>query len=85
MEVLAAIRESSDRFTQPDDEYGYGIPDFNLAHVLLNYQPGYHPENVNMITFPNPFSTDFYILFSLPRWMNLDVSLIDLSGQGGIS
>ena len=58
MEVLAAIKESSDRFTQPDDDYGYGIPDFSLAHVLLKKQVSGSPAGLNIIAFPNPFRSE---------------------------
>lgn len=34
-EIRGAIIASSDRFTSPDDAYGYGIPDFWEAHRLL--------------------------------------------------
>jgi serine protease AprX len=81
MEILTAIRESSDRFTQPDAEYGYGIPDFNMAHFLLNYHAIGSPEDVNIIAFPNPFSNSFYIVFTSPVDDPVDLSLIDLSGR----
>ncbi len=81
MEVLNAIRESSDRFTQPDADYGYGIPDFNLAHVLLNRLEEGFPENESIIAFPNPFGVEFYIVFPSPVDDPVDVSMIDLAGR----
>lgn len=35
MEIIQAIRLSADQYTQPDDEYGYGIPDAVKADSLL--------------------------------------------------
>jgi subtilisin family serine protease len=81
MELLAAIRESSDRFTNPEAEYGYGIPDFNLAHVLLNLLERGSLEKECISAFPNPFSNEFYIVFPAPVDDPVDVSLIDLSGR----
>jgi len=81
MELLHAICESADRFTQPDDDYGYGIPDFNLANILLqiNKEDGIVTEPVTV--FPNPFSNELYILFKSPVDEPVDISLYDLSGN----
>ncbi|MCF6365298.1 MAG: S8 family serine peptidase [Bacteroidales bacterium] len=35
MEIIDALHKSSDRFTNPDADYGYGIPDFNKADLYL--------------------------------------------------
>jgi len=35
MDILNVIKESADRYKTPDTLYGYGIPDFNLANILL--------------------------------------------------
>ena len=81
MEVLAAVRECADRYTHPDEEYGYGIPDFNLADVLLKvalFSPEF-PEKVS--AFPNPFRDQLYIIFQLPVDVSIEVSLFDLAGK----
>jgi serine protease AprX len=38
-EINEAIRESSDQYDRPDTVYGYGIPDFYLANLLLKLKP----------------------------------------------
>jgi len=35
MEIIDALQKSSSRYTNPDAEYGYGIPDFNKADLYL--------------------------------------------------
>jgi serine protease AprX len=81
MEVLAAIRESADRYQQPSEEYGYGIPDFNLASVLLKVglEDQYFTEPISV--FPNPFNDHLYIIFQTPVDGALEISLIDLAGK----
>jgi len=32
MEIMQLIRESADRYNNPTDQYGYGIPDFEIAY-----------------------------------------------------
>jgi serine protease AprX len=81
MEVLDAIRQSADRYQQPNEDYGYGIPDFNLASVLLMVG-GNDPEFTEPITaFPNPFNDHLYVVFQAPVDGALEISLIDLAGK----
>jgi len=80
-EVLTAIRESSDRFTKPDGDYGYGIPDFNLAHVLLNQLSDGSPGDEGILAFPNPFNSELYVVFLNPVDDPVEISLTDLSGN----
>jgi serine protease AprX len=35
MEIIEIVRRSSDRYTNPDNIYGYGIPDIYAAHMYL--------------------------------------------------
>ncbi len=54
MEIIQAITESAHLFNDPNNQLGYGIPNFGLAHALLNY------ENVNdgfASVYPNPVTT----------------------------
>jgi serine protease AprX len=80
-EIVEAVKESSDRFTHPDNDYGYGVPDFSLAHVLLKrHEPGSSLEG-RMIAYPNPFTTELYLIFPTAVDEAVDVSLFDLAGK----
>src|SRR5688572_9069765 len=35
MEIMDAVQRSADRFSNPNDRYGYGIPNFRTAATLL--------------------------------------------------
>ncbi len=35
MEIIDAVKKSSDRYSNPDGDYGYGIPDFEKADLYL--------------------------------------------------
>ena len=81
MQVIEAIRRSADRFTRPDVDYGYGIPDFNLADYLLRVSSG-HAELTDKVTvFPNPFHDQLYIIFRQAVDDPVDISLFDLTGK----
>jgi serine protease AprX len=81
MELQTAICESADRFHQPDNDYGYGIPDFNLAHVLLQIDKGSAPFTQSVLVFPNPFSNQLYIVFKSAVDVPVDLSFYDLAGK----
>ncbi len=81
MQVIQAIRESSDRYTHPDNDYGYGIPDFSLAHVLLTHAQSGSPLEGKMVIYPNPFHDELYLVFSQPVDEPVDISLYDMAGK----
>jgi len=81
MQVLNAIRKSANRYMNPDADYGYGIPDYNLAGVFLKSSEAGAETQPNITTFPNPFSSELYIIFKNPVEDAVDIQLIDLSGR----
>jgi len=81
MDILNVIKESADRYKTPDTLYGYGIPDFNLANILLKRRAVPQDPAIPMVTFPNPFSTEIYIWFNSYYVPDITVTLIDLSGK----
>jgi hypothetical protein len=81
MDLLNAICESADRFAQPDEYYGYGIPDFNLAHILLQAEQEGEPFTEPVTVFPNPFNNQLYIIFKSAIDVPVDITLYDLAGK----
>ncbi|MFV8328381.1 S8 family serine peptidase [Flavobacterium sp. ZS1P14] len=76
-EITQFIIKSADRFASPDNQYGYGIPDFNLA--LSNLLLDILSKN-DFIIYPNP-ATDF-ITISLPAGLDrASVVIYSISGQ----
>lgn len=73
MEIMTAVQKSSNRFNNPDDRYGYGIPNFRLAHGILTKER--ELKNFNTIlgdgwlkAYPNPFTQvqSFRVAFKAP-------------------
>jgi len=60
-ELLQIIRESADRSSNPDNQYGYGIPDFNLA--LQNNLSLPDAAKTDYVLYPNPFKNEVNFLF----------------------
>jgi len=83
MEIRSAILRSADRYANPDDEYGYGIPDFNLANLLLRSSE-YFPEGtlqMHMQAIPNPVTQYLYLVFSQPLSGMMELTLYSISGR----
>ncbi len=81
MEIRQAICKSADRFYRPDEDYGYGIPDFNLANVLLQMEQVDSPVDKVVTVFPNPFQNLLYVVFRYSTNEPVDISLYDISGK----
>lgn len=78
-EVMNAVRESSDRFNNPDSLYGYGLPDFVSALKKLEDQHTFKPE-VKITAGPNPFFDEISLWFrDSPGY--LSVSMMDFTGR----
>lgn len=62
--VMQAIRESADRYNNPTDQYGYGVPDFGAAldALLILSVEGQMQDNYFAL-YPNPVSTQINISF----------------------
>jgi len=62
--IMQAIRESADKFTNPNNLYGYGIPDFGIAlDAILLLSTEQHMQEINFALYPNPVTTQINISF----------------------
>ncbi|MCF8359621.1 MAG: S8 family peptidase [Prolixibacteraceae bacterium] len=61
-EIIEAIRQSSNRFPEHSTEYGYGIPDFYKAYLLLRGTDNVNMQKIeNVQVYPNPFANSLFI------------------------
>ncbi len=81
MEIYDAIIKSAHKYNFPDDSlYGYGIPDFCMANIILSQS-----EKINTVkntqVYPNPFNQSFsFVLESATNQMVI-LELKDISGK----
>lgn len=81
-EIRNAIKESARQFLYPDSLYGYGIPNFYLAAILLNVDSIENIEDTQEpVILPNPFDTDFYILYKVADSQEINISIYDVNGK----
>jgi hypothetical protein len=80
-DIFSAICESADRFYTPGNDYGFGVPDFNLANVLLKAKQRELESDAAITAFPNPFYNELYIFFNEPVNTPINIRLFDLAGK----
>ena len=80
-QVIDLVRQSADKFANPDNNYGYGIPNFQLAlSAALTNDNFYINKNKNFIFAPNPTSDNLNIHF--PTDLNIaNISFSNVLGQ----
>ncbi len=69
-EIRQLIIQSSDRFMAPDNQYGYGIPDFSLA--------------VNKGLFVEDFAKDYFVAYPNPTTNLVSVSFPESFNKGTV-
>jgi hypothetical protein len=75
-EILQIVKQSADRYNNPDNQYGYGIPDFALA-LTMNIS---EVTKTPFVLYPNPFKN--VVNISFPEGMqNATVTLYNSLGQ----
>lgn len=78
-EIIDVLHRSSDRYNRPDSLYGYGIPDFIKALILLEETHIFRPEAA-VTAGPNPFTDEIILWFhELPE--HLTVTLTGANGM----
>lgn len=82
MDIFHAIQQSADRFNNPDDFYGYGIPNFAKANLMLkDINPSDEDESELLTPYPNPFQDSFKGTFYSSSRQNVLVRLVNNLGQ----
>ncbi|WP_323756043.1 S8 family serine peptidase [Roseivirga sp.] len=80
LQLLDLIRRSAHQFDTPDNEIGYGIPNYTKAYELA-----FVPESLEnqVLIYPNPTSDSFINLVFPEGFLSesVSVSLVDMNGQ----
>lgn len=82
MKILDAVYKSADKYSSPDNRYGYGIPNFRVAYQSLK-----HNENNTLygnewlFATPTPFSSQLVIKFIGRIDGPVTITLVNAAGQ----
>jgi len=82
-EIKDAIVISANRFWTPDNQYGYGIPNFYTAYLLLqtDYNANILQPDQQPAVFPNPFTDQLYLSMYSQQNQNHLIEIFNLLGQ----
>jgi subtilisin family serine protease len=79
-QIMQRIRESADRYSNPHVQYGYGIPNFEVAYAKV-----LSIENVDFetatIVFPNPVNNTFTIQSNIKDLSQFSIQIYNVIGK----
>jgi serine protease AprX len=86
MDIIDAVQKSASKYTNPDYQFGYGIPNMRIAYQYLlqkrtanNYQQILGSNWIK--AFPVPFTDNFSVLLKAPLTGHSSIRLIDMGGK----
>lgn len=81
MEIIEAIKKSASLYFDPNDSMGYGIPNYQVADLMLSDKA---PDNLALtgaLVYPNPFEESFGILYYTAREQEVNIEVFNVPGQ----
>jgi serine protease AprX len=85
MDIIDAVQRSADKFMNPDDRYGYGIPNFRIAYGILETRRQEITNNILkekwLTAFPIPFRQVFNVFLKAPSTGRANIRVLDFSGR----
>jgi subtilisin family serine protease len=83
LEIIDAIERSAHLYFTPNDSFGYGIPNFQVADLILSDQAPDDLQLTKPVLYPNPFDDQFGILYYAAADAPTDVTVdvIDMIGR----
>ncbi|PLX07558.1 MAG: serine protease [Marinilabiliales bacterium] len=80
MEIIDAVQKSGHLYNTPTIYLGYGIPDFDLAGLILEKGEIVIPKR-NFSVYPNPFKDTFNIQFENNPGDSIEIAISDMNGK----
>lgn len=79
VEIMDFIRKSADKYNNPTDQYGYGIPDFEVAYNQVLSVNDFSNSQINI--YPNPIKDSFSIAVDNASFENLSIQIFNILGE----
>lgn len=84
-QIINAIRASSSQYTQPDNDQGYGIPNFQTAYNTLLASTltadSAQLQHTWLKALPNPFTSEIKIYMHAATGQQVELALYDNNGR----
>lgn len=79
-EIISFIEQSASLYPAYDTLFGYGIPNFAAAHILVSREI-VPEEDPFILIYPNPFEDEIFLIFQAYEPMKVNVEIIDARGR----
>lgn len=80
LEIIDYVKKSSHLYPNPNNIFGNGIPNFAAAYALSTNNQIDTNKDPLIITYPNPFSNELYLVFHSDIYQKIKVEIIDNKG-----
>lgn len=82
LEIMQIIQQSASYSQNPNYQYGYGIPDYTLAHLISGNIDLSGVENEgSVLVFPNPFNDVISAVYNSADTQMIVAEITDLTGK----
>lgn len=85
MDIIDAVQRSAHKYNNPDDRYGYGIPNFRTAAGILEARRQSVTDNILkgkwLTAFPVPFKQVFTVFMKAPSTGRANIRVLDFGGR----
>lgn len=82
LEIQESLKQSADHSSSPNNDYGWGIPDFMAAYsILTTVEIGDDMKSNLAFVYPNPFTNDFTLRLNIDESTDVELMLMDISGR----
>ena len=79
-QIMQRIRESADRYSNPHEQYGYGVPDFETAFAaVLNIDKQNFIDEISV--YPNPMNATFTLKVNTNDLSKLSIQIFNVIGK----
>ncbi|MCX7696599.1 MAG: S8 family serine peptidase [Bacteroidales bacterium] len=81
-DMIDVVIKSAHKYTNPDNDYGYGIPNLAIASLLLGGQDfSLTSEKLAVFAYPNPFDEEINLIVYSNKKADLDVQILNSQGK----
>ncbi len=83
MQIFDAVQRSAHKYGNPDNDYGYGIPNFGYADLILKNQTADEIyKSQKLLVYPNPIrDSEVFVDFFAKTDGEAEVKVSDMSGR----
>ena len=80
LQLKSFIEQSASLYPLSDTLFGYGIPNFAAAHVLVS-KDNETEEDPFILVYPNPFDDEIFVIFQSETNQKVNIEIVDVKGK----